>query len=144
MARIFTAEAVGWQSSARESDCSPTHLRRSGATSLRPVHGVSSVSVCVLGDVLQGEGKIGGASVGEAAAEDGDEVLASVGLRHEFCRAWTLRRNAALISGGGSSSASMASIRYSAACWARRRRVSSFFTSRTSRSIWWREDSGGS
>jgi hypothetical protein len=42
------------------------------------------MSFGVLGGVEQGEGKIGGASVGEAAAEDGDEVLASVGLRHEF------------------------------------------------------------
>jgi hypothetical protein len=48
------------------------------------VRGGSSVSVGVLGGVLQGEGKIGGASVGESAAEDGDEVLPSVGLRHEF------------------------------------------------------------
>lgn len=48
------------------------------------VRGVSSVSVGVLRGVEQGEGKIGGASVGESAAEDGDEVLASVGLRHEF------------------------------------------------------------
>ncbi len=46
--------------------------------------GVSSVSVGVLSGILQGEGKIGGASVGEAAAEDGDEVLASERLRHEF------------------------------------------------------------
>jgi hypothetical protein len=46
--------------------------------------GVSSVSVGVLSGILQGEGKVGGASVQEAAAEDGDEVLASVGLRHEF------------------------------------------------------------
>jgi hypothetical protein len=57
-------------------------LRRSGATSLRP--GSWCVSVGVLGGVLQGEGKIGGASVGEAAAKDGDEVLASERLRHEF------------------------------------------------------------
>jgi hypothetical protein len=42
------------------------------------------VSIGVLGGVLQGEGKIGGASVGEAAAEDGDEVLPSERLRHEF------------------------------------------------------------
>jgi hypothetical protein len=42
------------------------------------------VSIGVLGGVLQGEGKISGASVGEAAAEDGDEVLSPEGLRHEF------------------------------------------------------------
>ena len=48
------------------------------------VFGVSSVSVGVLGGIEQGVGKIGGTSVGEAAAEDGDEVLASEGLRHEF------------------------------------------------------------
>jgi hypothetical protein len=42
------------------------------------------VSIGVLGGVLQGEGKVGGAGVGEAAAEDGDEVLPSEGLRHEF------------------------------------------------------------
>ena len=42
------------------------------------------MSVDVLGGILQSEGKVGSASVGEAAAEDGDEVLSSEGLRHEF------------------------------------------------------------
>jgi hypothetical protein len=48
------------------------------------VFGVWSGSVGVLSGILQGEGKIGGASVGEATAEDGNEVLASEGLRHEI------------------------------------------------------------
>jgi hypothetical protein len=48
------------------------------------VRGVSSVSVGVLGAVQQGPFKPAGARVGEAAAEDGDEVLTSEGLRHEI------------------------------------------------------------
>jgi hypothetical protein len=48
------------------------------------IHGVFSVSVGVLRGVKQGEGKIGGASVGESAAEHGDQVLPSKGLRHKF------------------------------------------------------------
>jgi len=42
------------------------------------------VCVGVLSGFEQGVGKIGGAGVGEAAAEDGDEILASERLRHEF------------------------------------------------------------
>lgn len=48
------------------------------------VRGVSNVSAGILSSVEQGVGKIGGAGVGEAAAEDGDEVLATERLRHEF------------------------------------------------------------
>jgi len=75
------------------------------------VPSVSSVSIGVLGGVEQGVGKVGGASVGEAAAEDKDQVLPAERLG----RARALRAKAAFIRGGGSSSASMASIRYSAA-----------------------------
>jgi hypothetical protein len=46
--------------------------------------GVASETAGVLGAVQQGPFKPAGASVGEAAAEDGDEVLASKRLRHEF------------------------------------------------------------
>lgn len=45
---------------------------------------VSRVLAGVLGALTQGIFKVEKASVGEAAAEDVDEVLASEGLRHQF------------------------------------------------------------
>jgi hypothetical protein len=41
------------------------------------------VAVGILGGFEQGVGKIGGAGVGKAAAEDGDEILPAERLRHE-------------------------------------------------------------
>jgi hypothetical protein len=46
--------------------------------------GISGVAVGVLSALEQGVRKPSGAGFGEAAAEDGDEILASEGLRHEF------------------------------------------------------------
>jgi hypothetical protein len=48
------------------------------------VFGVASEAVGVIGAVQQGPFEPAGASLREAAAEDGDEVLASEGLRHQF------------------------------------------------------------